>query len=214
MTSSVSSDHQNAGQDTRERILNAAEALIIERGFAATSLRAIADRAKVNLAATNYHFGSKTGLLAAVFHRIVEPINAERLRRISTLERSVRSLTINEILAALCMPLVEASGNNNLLQVMGRIYSEPESVTKPIIESEFTETANRFIAALARELPDVELETLRWRFHFMIGSVIHLMRVQAPIGQQPSAERLQQGVQQLIEYSAAGLTAQGDQQHD
>ena len=214
MTSSVSSDQENTGQDTRERILDAAEALIIERGFAATSLRAIADRAKVNLAATNYHFGSKTGLLAAVFHRIVEPINAERLRRISTLERSVRSLTINEILAALCMPLVEASGNNNLLQVMGRIYSEPESVTKPIIEREFTETANRFIAALARELPDVELETLRWRFHFMIGSVIHLMRVQAPIGQQPSAERLQQGVQQLIEYSAAGLTAQGDQQHD
>ncbi len=214
MTSSASSDQENTGQDTRERILDAAEALIIERGFAATSLRAIADRAKVNLAATNYHFGSKTGLLAAVFHRIVEPINAERLRRISTLERSVRSLTINEILAALCMPLVEASGNNNLLQVMGRIYSEPESVTKPIIESEFTETANRFIAALARELPDVELETLRWRFHFMIGSVIHLMRVQAPIGQQPSAERLQQGVQQLIEYSAAGLTAQGDQQHD
>ena len=214
MTSSVSTDQENTGQDTRERILDAAEALIIERGFAATSLRAIADRAKVNLAATNYHFGSKTGLLAAVFHRIVEPINAERLRRISTLERSVRSLTINEILAALCMPLVEASGNNNLLQVMGRIYSEPESVTKPIIESEFTETANRFIAALARELPDVELETLRWRFHFMIGSVIHLMRVQAPIGQQPSAERLQQGVQQLIEYSAAGLTAQGDQQHD
>jgi len=214
MTSSVSSDQENTGQDTRERILDAAEALIIERGFAATSLRAIADRAKVNLAATNYHFGSKTGLLAAVFHRIVEPINAERLRRISTLERSGRSLTINEILAALCMPLVEASGNNNLLQVMGRIYSEPESVTKPIIESEFTETANRFIAALARELPDVELETLRWRFHYRIGSVIHLMRVQAPIGQQPSAERLQQGVQQLIEYSAAGLTAQGDQQHD
>ena len=214
MTSSASSDQENTGQDTRERILDAAEALIIERGFAATSLRAIADRAKVNLAATNYHFGSKTGLLAAVFHRIVEPINAERLRRISTLERSVRSLTINEILAALCMPLVEASGNNNLLQVMGRIYSEPESVTKPIIENEFTETAHRFMAALARELPDVEFETLRWRFHFMIGSVIHLMRVQAPIGQQPSAERLQQGVQQLIEYSAAGLTAQGDQQHD
>ena len=214
MTSSVSTDQENTGQDTRERILDAAEALIIERGFAATSLRAIADRAKVNLAATNYHFGSKTGLLAAVFHRIVEPINAERLRRISALERSGRSLTINEILAALCMPLVEASGNNNLLQVMGRIYSEPESVTKPIIENEFTETAHRFMAALARELPDVEFETLRWRFHFMIGSVIHLMRVQAPIGQQPSAERLQQGVQQLIEYSAAGLTAQGDQQHD
>ena len=76
MTATASSNNENASQDTRERILDAAEALIIERGFAATSLRAIADRARVNLAATNYHFGSKMGLLAAVFHRIVEPINA------------------------------------------------------------------------------------------------------------------------------------------
>ena len=49
----------NAAADTRERILDAAESLFIEHGFAATSLRAIATLAQVNLAATNYHFGSK-----------------------------------------------------------------------------------------------------------------------------------------------------------
>lgn len=214
MNASPSNQSENASQDTRERILDAAEALIIERGFAATSLRAIADRARVNLAATNYHFGSKMGLLAAVFHRSVEPINAERLRRIKLLEDSKRSLTIQEILEALFMPLVEDSGHNNLLQVMGRIYSEPESITQPIMENEFTETAQRFIAALSRELPDVNLEILRWRFHFMIGSIIHLMKIQAPIGMQPSPEQLRYGVQQLIEYSAAGLTAHGDNTHD
>ena len=112
------------------------------------------------------------------------------------------------------MPLIEASGTNNLLQVMGRIYSEPESITQPIIENEFTETAQRFIAALSRELPDVDLEILRWRFHFLIGSIIHLMKIQAPIGMQPSPERLRHGVQQLIEYSAAGLTAHGDETYD
>ena len=63
---------------TREKILDAAEILFIERGFAATSLRAIASKAGVNLAATNYHFDSKNGLLAAVFHRRVAPINEQR----------------------------------------------------------------------------------------------------------------------------------------
>ena len=65
--------------DTREKILDAAEALFVERGYAATSLRAIATAAGVNLAATNYHFGSKMGLFAAVFHRRIEPINQQRL---------------------------------------------------------------------------------------------------------------------------------------
>ena len=51
---------------TRDRILDAAEELFVEMGYAATSLRAIAQLADVNLAATNYHFGSKEGLLAAI----------------------------------------------------------------------------------------------------------------------------------------------------
>ena len=214
MTATATPANEGANQDTRERILDAAEALIIERGFVATSLRAIADRARVNLAATNYHFGSKMGLLAAVFHRSIGPINAERLRRIDALEESRRLLTIDEILEALFEPLLEASGNNNLLQVMGRIFSEPESITQPIMENEFSEIVRRFTTALSRVLPGIDQETMRWRFHFMVGSMIHLMKIQAPIGMQPSPEQLEHGVQLLIEYSAAGFTAEGTKHND
>ena len=49
----------NEGLDTKERILQAAENLFTDQGFGATSLRAITHRAGVNLAAVNYHFGSK-----------------------------------------------------------------------------------------------------------------------------------------------------------
>ena len=59
--------------DTQDRILDAAEQLFVERGYSATSLRAIANEAEVNLAATNYHFGTKEGLLAAVIHRHMHP---------------------------------------------------------------------------------------------------------------------------------------------
>ena len=46
-------------KDTKKRILDAAETLFAEQGYAQTSMRAITARADVNLASVNYHFGSK-----------------------------------------------------------------------------------------------------------------------------------------------------------
>ena len=45
--------------DTKTQILNVAERLMAERGFAATTLRNVVSEADVNLAAVHYHFGSK-----------------------------------------------------------------------------------------------------------------------------------------------------------
>lgn len=65
--------------DTKDRILAAAEALFMEQGYAATSLRAITAQANVNLAAVNYHFGSKEALIREVFDRRLGPLNQARL---------------------------------------------------------------------------------------------------------------------------------------
>ena len=61
-----------AQSDTVERILDVAEILFAEKGFAETSLRLITSKAQVNLAAVNYHFGSKKSLIQAVFARFLE----------------------------------------------------------------------------------------------------------------------------------------------
>ena len=59
----------SANKDTATRILDAAERLFVEHGFEATSLRTITQQAEVNLAAVNYHFGSKKELIQAVLDR-------------------------------------------------------------------------------------------------------------------------------------------------
>ena len=59
----------SANKDTATRILDAAERLFVEHGFEATSLRTITQQAEVNLAAVNYHFGSKDALFQAVLVR-------------------------------------------------------------------------------------------------------------------------------------------------
>lgn len=65
-----------AQASTVERILDTAEILFAEKRFAETSLRAITSKAGVNLAAVNYHFGSKESLIQAVFERFLKPFCA------------------------------------------------------------------------------------------------------------------------------------------
>ena len=73
-------------RDTKERILDAAEALFLAGGFDATSLRAITTAAGVNLAAVNYHFGSKEELFEAVLTRRLDPMNQARVDLLAQLE--------------------------------------------------------------------------------------------------------------------------------
>src|SRR3954468_11291615 len=72
--------------ETRTRILDAAEELFMQHGFEGTSMRLLTTRAAVNLAAVNYHFGSKDALIEAVFRRRLDPMNAARLGALEKLE--------------------------------------------------------------------------------------------------------------------------------
>src|SRR5499425_2105246 len=74
---------------TQEKILDSTEKLFMEHGFETTSLRQITATAKVNLAAVNYHFGSKEELFQAVLTRRLDPMNQERLDLLTRFEREV-----------------------------------------------------------------------------------------------------------------------------
>ena len=202
--------------DTQEKILDAAERLFIEHGYAATSLRAIASLAEVNLAATNYHFGSKKGLFGSVFHRCVQPINEQRLLLLKELKLSKRKLTLRLILEAFFTPLAAAVNKKHQVPALiGRIYAEPESLTKPILEQEFGEVAAGYQLAIAEVFPDVPADELRWRFHFMIGSMIHLLQFNAPLGTESSQATFISGIERMIDYAEAGLAQHNERQlHD
>lgn len=60
--------------DIRKSILNTAEYLFATRGFAATSVREIAERVDVTPAMVHYYFGSKKRLLQAVMEQVLEPM--------------------------------------------------------------------------------------------------------------------------------------------
>ena len=202
--------------DTRERILNAAERLIIERGYAATSLRAIASAAAVNLAATHYHFGSKFGLLSAVFQRRLAPIDEARHRRLSDILEHKKKPSVEDIVRAFLAPMAQGPGSQDfwedLPKLVGRIMGEPESLTKPLLEAQFAVLAKRYQAALLTALPHLSPDEIRWRFHFMVGAMIQLLRFNAPLGQPSSHASFQNGLEELVGFVTVGLSRNSNSQ--
>src|SRR5690606_14469470 len=91
---------------TKQRLIDAAEALFADEGFDRVSVRDITTKAAANVAAVNYHFGSREGLVAVVMARYINPVNEERLARLEALERRAgnKALAVEEILEAFIRP--------------------------------------------------------------------------------------------------------------
>ena len=163
---------------TRTRILQAAEALFAESGFARTSLRAITARAEVNLAAVNYHFGSKEALIQEIFRRRLEPINAERLERLGRLQAAAQAPGVEQLLEAYLAPTLkseaEASpGEVRFMRLLGRTELGASKPLRGFVHSLYADVLDRFAMALSRALPQIPRRELYWRLHFASGSVAY-----------------------------------------
>ncbi len=167
-------------QDTKLSLLDAAEALIAEHGLAGASMRAITSRAGTNLAAANYHFGTKEELARAVIARHFGPVNAERLRLLDEAERDAGAGVprLESLVRAFVGPVVRfgqelPDRGRHFAQICGRAMTQPEPVLRESLLGELAEAIRRFRAAFTRALPDLPIEELLWRIHFMVGAMAH-----------------------------------------
>lgn len=205
--------------DTRSRILEAAEALFMEQGFTSTSLRAITARAKVNLAAVNYHFGSKEGLIREVFDRRLGPLNAARLAMLDELEAHAggRALTPEAVLEAVIVPALQVSrdplkGGAAFLRLLGRALSEPADYMRVYLPRHYRDVVLRFKDALVRALPEVPEVELVWRMHFTFGAMSYALAGNDALQliatcDAEGAEDAESIVRRLVPFLAAGLRA-------
>lgn len=165
-------------QDTRERILDVAERLFMAHGYEGTSMRMITGDAEVNLAAVNYHFGSKEALLREVFKRRLAWLNHERLIALDAMEAQANGAPLkpSQILEAFFGTLLrmgedESLGGMTFLRLLGRTLTEPADFIRTFFAGEYAEVIERYKLALFRALPDVPKAEIVWRFHFMLGAI-------------------------------------------
>ena len=163
--------------DTRERILDAAERLFMAHGYDGTSRRQITGDAGVNLAAVNYHFGSKEALMQEVFRRRLDWLNDERLRVLDEMEVAAggNPLKPSQIVDGFFGTLLRMAEDQNrggltFLRLLGRTLTEPSEFIRAFLADEYADVMERYKKALFRALPDVPKEEIVWRFHFMLGA--------------------------------------------
>ena len=168
----------STSQDTKSRILDAAEHLFMEHGFEATSLRSLTSAASVNLAAVNYHFGSKEELFQAVLTRRLDPMNQERIDLLSRLEREAgaKAIPCEKILSAMLIPALrlardEKRGGKNFLRLLGRAYADPAPFISHFLSENYAEMIGRFKDAFLKSLPHLTRQELTWRLHFTMGAL-------------------------------------------
>jgi AcrR family transcriptional regulator len=168
--------------ETRTRILDAAEELFMQHGFEATSMRLLTSKAGANLAAVNYHFGSKDALVEAVFRRRLDPMNAGRIAELDRLEKDAggRALSPEAIIRAFVgasLRMIEdaKSGGRNFIRLLGRTYTDPQKHIRSLIGQLYAPAMSRFKAAFERALPQMPGDELVWRMHFMFGTLAYTL---------------------------------------
>jgi AcrR family transcriptional regulator len=206
-------------QDTKSRILDAAEHLFMEHGFEATSLRLLTASASVNLAAVNYHFGSKEELFQAVLTRRLDPMNQERIDLLARLEREAgdRAVPCEKILSAMLIPALrlardEKRGGKNFLRLLGRAYADPAPFIRHFLSGQYADMIERFKESFLKALPHLTRQELTWRLHFVMGALSYTLAgtdvlkliAHALPGEKDNDELL---LQRLAPFLVAGLKA-------
>ena len=161
----------------KTRILDAAESLFVSGGFDSMSMRQITSAAGVNLAAVNYHFGTKDALIHAVLSRRLDPLDAQRRAMLGAFESNYGAqLNCEHVLVALFLPAVrifrsDAPGADRFLHFIGRAYTDPSPVVRDFIQTHYIETLGRFFFAFQRTLPELSREDLGFRLNFAMGAL-------------------------------------------
>lgn len=199
--------------ETRERILDTAERLFADSGFVSTSLRDITNEAGVNLAAVNYHFGSKEALLAAVLERRIRPVNDRRLALLDELESRAADggPTLEQIVTAFISPpfqmaMVAGARSGQFLKLLSHLHSQANPEGYRLFVRQFREVRERFTASLQRALPEIDPDEVARRVMYIVGAMIYAMSPDEAFGceRRPNLERQ---LQSLIDFTAAGLAA-------
>lgn len=201
--------------DAKQRIFDAAEKLFTAKGYAATSMRMIAQAAAVPLASVNYHFGSKRDLMEAVYERVLGA-DARRSSYLDKLEREAGDapIGITQIVQTFIESTVRLSRKDNVSgavfkQLIGRAYFEPGH---DFIPTEYVQIMDRYQRALMRALPALPEEEVLRRMYFFVGlvayvvagrDVMHLLGHRAP-GTATDTESL---LYALVPFIVGGLQA-------
>nr|WP_086940551.1 TetR/AcrR family transcriptional regulator [Thaumasiovibrio occultus] len=206
-------------RNTKQKILDTAEALFAESGFNETSLREITTRAGVNLASVNYHYGDKRNLVRAVLGRYLEAfmpaLEVELQRLLARDEIEMRDVFLSVKQPLLSLNGLRANGAAIFTQLLGRAYSDVQGHLRWFIVNQYQTVLDLFTAAIRRANPALDPETLFWRLHFTLGACVFVMASSKALSEiaendYSTVTNTEDLLDRLVPFLAAGVGAEVD----
>jgi AcrR family transcriptional regulator len=168
-----------AGDKTREKIMASAEILFADHGYEGTSLRGIMAHADVSISLINYHFGTKEGLLRAIFENKTGPLSKQRHDWIQAAAAVKSSSQLDEMLRGYFLPSFRNSlrhqRTNHFMRLVGRIGSDRSEIAREMMREFFDGFQRDFIETLKPILPHLNEKDLYWRLHCLLCILTHTM---------------------------------------
>ncbi len=200
-------------EQTRERLLSAAREVFSEFGFQGATVREICRRAGANVAAVNYHFGSKDGLLAEALHfeslRLLQEANAKAA--------ACPEVRLGLFIRDFMHMLLDESNASSQCRIMARELADPTPGLDKIVR-EAIAPLHDFLGKLVREIvgSKVSEAELRRCVHSILGqcSFYHhshpvLQRLHPEL--RYDSEEIEAIARHIADFSLNGLRALGKQ---
>ncbi len=193
--------------------MSAAEDLFAKSGFAGASLRQVTSVANVNLAAVNYHFGSKENLINELFKRRLDELTAQRTK---ALEQALQTppVTLESVLEAFVSPALslaqDRGGGQSFVRLLARAFAEQDQRLRRFVSNNYGHVLKEFAKSISSLLPHLAKEDLYWRLDFVSGALTYAMSDFGMIKKPPTLSEEQHrrnAAKQFVRFAAAGLRA-------
>ncbi|GGO80565.1 TetR family transcriptional regulator [Marinobacterium nitratireducens] len=207
--------------DTAGKILQVAAGLFAEQGFAETTMRQITAKAGVNLAAVNYHFGSKERLILAVAEAYIVPLLDDLEQRLEERQSlGDQTIALEELVEMLMRALLSVDGvTPDALAVFTRLlelaYMPSQRELRDFLSERYSRRLQPYLMQLRADSAPMADDEFFWRLHFLLGSVVFTLsnfQTLAVIDQQANdaGAQLERTLHRMVPVLAAGLQARAE----
>jgi len=186
----------------RDLILDTAERLFAAEGVGRVSLRAICAEAGLNVAAANYYFGTKDGLVEAIVLRRMPSVMSRRIEMLDELSDQEGPPDVHAVVEALVLPLAElvdreGDSGRSYVHFVARLLVDRSPALTRIAAEQFPTGVERLVALLQGSVPAVPAAVLTFRVQLAFTTIFHAVADMADRG----------GAAALVDFVAGGLGA-------
>jgi AcrR family transcriptional regulator len=205
-----------AAKDVRNRLLDVAEELFSERGFADTSIRDITVEAKCNVASVNYHFGGKEKLYTDVWRHHLLLLRDNQIASIErVMSENQGTPCLEDLLKSFAETfigsLVDETKSSRLLKLMMREMLDRHLPPDMFADEVIKPTLGAMQKALLKTCPGLQESRIALIVFSIVGQLIHAVRVRTMFGQSDGQDLpifdLAEMVDHIIKFSAGGIQA-------